>query len=476
MTTMRTTVITAAALVAAFVVSPHPARAQMEGPERKCVKTLYKDGNKLAATYAKELAACLAGAQDGTVADLAACVAAAPGADVAALVTKGDADAMKGCGYSPAPFAIPAAFDDMVGEAATVHTRGLVTDLLGASPAPAGDDAGKRCQKTALSQVQKLAAAYAKAFTKCVGGKLKDGATDGDALAACLAPDVTKAEGKLVESITKDCSAVSPAVVLPGDCSSETGATVGDCLKERVRCRACRRAATTAAIDSDCDLVDDGVDNDSCSFPVTVSGNALNFGDHARIDGAVVWVLEHPEMTTTTNADGYFGFNAIQEGEEVTLVLEHPDFHPIQNGTIRPGPSGASRVTFQAVTWGIYDALAFVVGITPDEVNKCQMVTTVTRVGKSIYDTGAHGDSNATVTIDPLLTQDHGPIYFNSSVLPAPALSRTSDDGGTLYVQVPPGDYVWTAHKGDILYTRIKSKCRAGLLVNASPPWGLQRH
>ena len=35
--------------------------------------------------------------------------------------------------------------------------------------------------------------------------------------------------------------------------------------------------------------------------------------------------------------------------------------------------------------------------IEPDESQYCQMVTTVTRVGKSIYDAGAHGEAGATV-------------------------------------------------------------------------------
>ena len=43
-------------------------------------------------------------------------------------------------------------------------------------------------------------------------------------------------------------------------------------------------------------------------------------------------------------------------------------------------------------------------------------------------------------------------------------------------IQVPPGEYVWTAFKPAHVFTRVKMKCRAGFLVNASPPWGLQTH
>jgi hypothetical protein len=115
-------------------------------------------------------------------------------------------------------------------------------------------------------------------------------------------------------------------------------------------------------------------------------------------------------------------------------------------------------------------------GTEPDEVNRCQMVTTVTRVGRSIYDPGAHGEAGAIVTTVPPLPAEHGPIYFNAFVLPDRSLTETSEDGGVLSIQVPPGEYVWTARKPGAMISRIKSKCRAGFLVNASPPWGLQTH
>ena len=80
------------------------------------------------------------------------------------------------------------------------------------------------------------------------------------------------------------------------------------------------------------------------------------------------------------------------------------------------------------------------------------------------------------MTTSPELPAEHGPIYFNASVIPDPSLTETSEDGGALYIQVPPGEYVWTAHKAGTMISRIKQQCRVGFLVNASPPWGLQAH
>jgi len=253
-------------------------------------------------------------------------------------------------------------------------------------------------------------------------------------------------------------------------------------------------ALTSCSDDQECgnDLIegtevcDDGHNNgmpsmcktDCSGYPalVSVSGDAIpfNVSPDARLAGARVSVLEYPDKRMTTGEDGHFQFDGLEEGTEVTLTLEHLKNHLIQTGTITLGPNGAERVTFQAVTYGAYVLLAAYLGISPDEENLCQMVTTVTRVGKSLYDKGAHGEAGAVVTIDPPLPPEHGPIYFNSDVLPDRSLTESSDDGGVLFVQVPPGEYTWTATKQGVKFTQVKMKCRSGWLINASPPWGLQ--
>lgn len=218
-----------------------------------------------------------------------------------------------------------------------------------------------------------------------------------------------------------------------------------------------------------------GCGDDDGTARTTLSGDAIPFiaVPDGRIEGAEIWILERPEMRVTTGADGHFEFTDLPVGREITLVMDHPDYYPIQTGTIVLGPEGAERMTFQAVTYEIFDVFARFLEVEPDET-KCQMVTTVTRFGKSIYDFGAHGEAGAVVTLDPPLPEDLGPIYFNSSVVPDYSLDETSDDGGVLFIQVPPGKYVWTATKPGVEFTQVRMKCRAGVLVNASPPWGLQ--
>ncbi len=205
---------------------------------------------------------------------------------------------------------------------------------------------------------------------------------------------------------------------------------------------------------------------------VSVSGHAFVFTG-GRIAGATVRVLEDVERMTTTGEDGAFGFDELARGREATFVLDDPEWYPIQTGTFTLGDQALARVTFQAVSQRIFDAFAAILGIEPDPA-RCQIASTVTRVGRSIYDEGAHGEAGATVTIEPPLPNEAGPVYFNASVLPDRDLVETSEDGGVVYANVPPGRYVLTAHKEGVVFTQVAAECRAGVLVNASPPWGLQ--
>lgn len=231
---------------------------------------------------------------------------------------------------------------------------------------------------------------------------------------------------------------------------------------------------------------DDGADNGvggqckaDCSglWVAAVEGDAIPFdkGPDGRVEGATVSILEFPGTQMVTGADGHFKFEGLPVGADITLVLEHPDFHPIQTGTLVLPDEGLSRVTFQAVSYDIYGVFSAVLMVEPDDSKYCQMVTTVTRVGKSIYDAGAHGEDGVTVSLEPPLPAEQGPIYFNKDVIPAPELTETSEDGGVLFMQVPPGDYRWTASKAGATFTEVRMKCRIGFLINASPPWGLQR-
>jgi len=219
---------------------------------------------------------------------------------------------------------------------------------------------------------------------------------------------------------------------------------------------------------------DGGAGADLGSAGVTVSGDVLNFfGSPWKIAGAGVTILEQPCRKATSDSKGAFSFGGLKVGSEVTLLLAHKDFPPQQTGTLTVPAGGAKRFSFQSVNYITHKALAALAGIKPDNT-KCQIATTVTRYGKDVYSSGAHGEAGATVTITPALTRANGPIYFNKQVLPEPSLTQTSEDGGVIYVNVPPGTYTIAGHKKGVTFRPVKIKCQAGWLANAPPPWGVQ--
>lgn len=225
---------------------------------------------------------------------------------------------------------------------------------------------------------------------------------------------------------------------------------------------------------------DDGADAPPAAQTVALSGHAFAFATTGgRVEGGTVTLLEFPERSAITDADGAFRFDELPADATATLVLDHPDHPPIQTGTFVLGEKDVERVTFQAPDHATYDLLANVLRLEPDPT-RCQIATTVTRMGNSLYDEipGTHGEPGATVTLDPMPEGVDGPVYFDlvryNVIFPARALTETSADGGVLFLDVPPGTYTLRAHKADTTFTEAIIECRAGLLVNASPPWGLQ--
>ena len=117
----------------------------------------------------------------------------------------------------------------------------------------------------------------------------------------------------------------------------------------------------------------------------------------------------------------------------------------------------------------------------PSRPDRCQIAATVTRRGYSVYDgaaDGTHGEPGATVAISPRPSGGGTPIYFNggvpNTIWPDRKLSETTPDGGVLFLNVPPGTYTLTATKPGATIRPVTIDCRAGVLTNASPPWGLQ--
>ncbi|MEJ7733930.1 MAG: carboxypeptidase-like regulatory domain-containing protein [Polyangiaceae bacterium] len=209
---------------------------------------------------------------------------------------------------------------------------------------------------------------------------------------------------------------------------------------------------------------------------VSVEGDVLAFLseiDGERVAGATVSVLERPELTMVTGADAHFRFDGLEEGSELTLVVEHPDFKSTQTATVTLGASGAYPFAIQVVPNGIFTALATLVPEPVDEDQFCVIATTVARLGGSLYVHLRQGVPGVAVALEPAVPAGSGPIYFDEDVLPSLVQPATSIDGGVLYYRVPPGDYTMRADKPGNVFNTVRFQCRAGMIVNAGPPLGL---
>ena len=243
---------------------------------------------------------------------------------------------------------------------------------------------------------------------------------------------------------------------------------------------------------------------------VSVGGIAWAFQlpglPYGRIQGATVSVLEMPELNTETNTDGEFTIEGIPVGSTATFVLEHQD-HPLTYTKTHTIPdTDIEDLTFQIPTNFLFGEIedglvegGLIDGVDPET---CQIVSTFTRYGKTIGDSGHHGEPGALLSVAPENTAEVGPMYFNDMVLPDPTRDYSSLDGGVLLLNVPPGDYTLSAscvtdpdlladfiaeyppeenedqsvrcQTEDVEFEDIVMKCRAGVFLNASPSYGLQ--
>jgi hypothetical protein len=239
----------------------------------------------------------------------------------------------------------------------------------------------------------------------------------------------------------------------------------------------------------------------------SVSGIAWGFtlpgqGGYDLIANATISVLERPELSARSNSDGEFTIEGIPVGSQATFVLEH-EHYPLTYTKTHTIQDTIDNLTFQVPGNGLYSVIEIQLGITSDP-DKCQMVSTFTRFGRTIGDSGHHGEPGAIVTLD--VPEDaalgDGPIYFGDNVLPDRNRTYSSLDGGMLIINSDPGDYLLTAscvsdpedmaafleeyppedypdeslrcQTEDVQFEPVLMKCRAGVFLNASPSYGLQ--
>ena len=210
---------------------------------------------------------------------------------------------------------------------------------------------------------------------------------------------------------------------------------------------------------------------------VTLRGLAFQFGtENTPLAGARLSLAECPALDTVTDASGRYAL-AVPRGLAVTPVIEYEDF-PVMHLETFTLESDLDDVWFQTVPPLFYDIFSGMLGEEPDP-ERCQVSTTVNEaatLGVSLEEflaLGDHGVAGATVTIDPPVDPTHGPVYFDARTLPDRSLTETTNDGGVVFANLEPGQYVLRAHHPTRTFREIHVTCVAGRFINAGPPFGL---
>ena len=204
----------------------------------------------------------------------------------------------------------------------------------------------------------------------------------------------------------------------------------------------------------------------------SISGTAYTFNTPDPIAGATVSLVEFPDISAITAADGSYHLD-VPAGAIVTPVIEADGHHSVhlQTFTLDPDHEGLTieGANFQTPSTDIYEALRGLitgfVGKDPFEGNSCVVVTTVSDkkvVGMTFDDFinfHPHGKPGATVAIEPAVSQ---PIYFNADVLPDLAQTEVSNDGGALWTNVPAGSDTLSAQLVGTGRATAKVTCEAG--------------
>jgi hypothetical protein len=246
-------------------------------------------------------------------------------------------------------------------------------------------------------------------------------------------------------------------------------------------------AVAQAAIDASADSADqiDAVPLDAAPADVDVwakgktaiRGTAYKFGyEGGPVVGAVVRIVEAPELVTQTGADGIYTLN-VPRGVAVTPYVQHADFMTMHLQTYTFADAlGPQNVNFQMVPPIYYDAFSGALGIEPDPL-RCQISSTANTKDvfglerNAFYAYGAHGIPDVTVWAVPDLGP---PVYFSKVTIPDTKLTETTADGGIVWGNVPPGVYTVQGKHATRSIVPFVATCTPGRFINAGPPWGLR--
>jgi hypothetical protein len=214
---------------------------------------------------------------------------------------------------------------------------------------------------------------------------------------------------------------------------------------------------------------------------VTISGTAYEFNNvRTMLAGAIVQVVEEPGLTTTVAEDGTYELD-VPDHATLTPYITAEGYGTIHLQTFTTDGQDLVNVNFQTPTTGVMDLLALVLGIEKNDAGypeQCAVVSTVStkQVRGVSYENfitwGHHGVAGVTASISPEAGKR---TYFNEHVIPDATVTETTNDGGVVWTELPPGEYTLTAQGAGSTWPEVHVTCADGRIVNANPPWGLNQ-
>ncbi len=214
---------------------------------------------------------------------------------------------------------------------------------------------------------------------------------------------------------------------------------------------------------------------------VHLRGTAYEFNNvHTVLAGATIRVVEFPRLKAVVQPDGRYDLT-VPDRTRVTPYIILRGYHTIYLQTFTTNGEDLANVNFQTPTEAVYNGLVALLSVPVDaqgNPRQCAIVSTFST--RNVRDLsyakfiayGAHGVAGATASGRPALPK---PVYFNKSVLPDPAQTSSSQDGGVVWTNVPAGVYTVTAHDPPTRFASFVATCRPGRVINANPPWGLHQ-
>ncbi len=334
----RSTVLSIVCACVAFLAAgaATPAGAQLQtGTQQRCMTGIDRGASKLTSTVIKVLDGCMADAARGRLGEgetVESCLAGdARGKIASARLKTLKAEAQK-CGETPDFGANDATATNTAMENALALTAPFGPDLDAAAADEASAAGIARCQDEVVNSIAAIAKARLKEFNSCLKKGLRKGDIQADvALLLCYDEDprgkVAKAIAQASTKLALDCDGGDIATALPGDCAGETPASLAACVGRATECSLCEALGEANEAPGFCDLVDDGLANDSCSMPAGSDANVARQWNERLMD---VIRLDSPRPTVHARnlfhlAGAMYGaWTAYQGVSDPYLVAESP--------------------------------------------------------------------------------------------------------------------------------------------------------